>query len=101
MYLTKRKKERTKMEKENKIKKIKRRKVSVLALLESNVLKSVKELRDELPNAVTLCQLESHVALLADKGKVWLHRHAFPAIASREEILKIEGETYCGLTLRD
>ena len=86
------------MIKENKIKKIRR--VSVLALLEKNILKSVRELREELPGAVSIAQLESHIALLADKGKVWLHRHAFPAIADREEVLKIGGETYCGLTLR-
>ena len=44
----------------------------------------------------------ANVALeLAEQGKVWLHRHAYPAQAKKEDVVKDDkGNYYMGIVLR-
>ena len=62
-------------------------------------LVSIRELRASmhLPPEI----FDRAILDLANQGKIWLHRHAYPAQAEQEEVVKDEeGHCYMGMVLR-
>ena len=44
---------------------------------------------------------DKSVLKLADDGRIWLHRHAYPAEASEDEIVRDDrGNCYMGLVIK-
>ncbi len=59
---------------------------------------SIEKLRDKtnIPDDV----FDKNILILADKGKIWLHRHAYPANAKKKEVVIDKDNYYMGVVIR-
>ncbi len=61
---------------------------------------SIEKLRDksDIPDNI----FDKNILILADKGKIWLHRHAYPANAKKKEVVIDKNDNYyMGIVFRN
>jgi len=68
----------------------------------NGALISLKDLyyKASFEDGMSKASFDRQVLELADTGKVWLHSHALPAIASEDEVVKEGSEVYMGMVVR-